>query len=410
MLPYALAIAVGLSSLVLFSTAFIMSDIHRQDDFFWSGVGLFYALVLWFCATRLTGGVLLGQAAAVALVVSNNWQTIKLRKAIANPEAAEKLNKFSVLSFFGGVMSRKKAPAKVAKTETPTITDKEIAIPDRTSEEKLSESQTATPQSETLASKVAQKPKQGLFGKFFGGKKQQPSPPTKKEAKTPITETKIDEILDLENAKIIDTQTIPEPVVEKKEVAAKEPQAISTPVVETSPVVETESEEVATAVSETIAEEPQAVSAPVVETSPATETKETSESQLVSEPETEDTNYIAASKIVDIIDVEVEQDAVKSPAENVSQTSDIKEATVTPTTPEPASDASPIVEVTPQEITTTPEIASPEVTENKKTTPEIEEKTQSSETIKKSTPGSDIGEFLEEMDRQQNKSDDSSEG
>ena len=73
MLSYALAIAVGLSSLILFSTAFLMSDIHRQDDFFWSGVGLFYALVLWFCATRITGSLLLGQTAAVALLISYHW-------------------------------------------------------------------------------------------------------------------------------------------------------------------------------------------------------------------------------------------------------------------------------------------------------------------------------------------------
>ena len=34
MLPYALAIAVGLSSSFLFLTAFFFKDIHRQDDFF----------------------------------------------------------------------------------------------------------------------------------------------------------------------------------------------------------------------------------------------------------------------------------------------------------------------------------------------------------------------------------------
>ncbi|MEM7761539.1 MAG: Ycf66 family protein, partial [Cyanobacteria bacterium P01_A01_bin.40] len=54
MLSYALAIAIAISSLGLFLTAFLMSDLHRQDDFLWSGVGLFYALVLWYCAQNIT--------------------------------------------------------------------------------------------------------------------------------------------------------------------------------------------------------------------------------------------------------------------------------------------------------------------------------------------------------------------
>lgn len=92
MLAHILAIAVGLSSLVLFLTAFSMKEIHEKNDFLWSGVGLFYALVLWFCASRITGSVLLGQVAAVTLVLSFNWQNIKLRKAIANPhKEAEKV-------------------------------------------------------------------------------------------------------------------------------------------------------------------------------------------------------------------------------------------------------------------------------------------------------------------------------
>lgn len=98
MLPYALAIAVGASSSVLFLTAFFLKDIHRQDDFFWSGIGLFYALVLWFCATSITGAVLLGQLAAVALLLAYFWQVIKLRGAIANPEKIASLDKFSVVS------------------------------------------------------------------------------------------------------------------------------------------------------------------------------------------------------------------------------------------------------------------------------------------------------------------------
>ena len=106
MLPYALAIAVSLSSLVLFLTAFLMPKIHRQDDFLWSGVGLFYALVLWFCATKISGAVLLGQLAAVALLGSYTWQVITLRKAIANPEEQNIAESFSITAFLGKFLNQ----------------------------------------------------------------------------------------------------------------------------------------------------------------------------------------------------------------------------------------------------------------------------------------------------------------
>ena len=134
MLSYALAIAVAISSLVLFSTAFFMSKIHRRDDFFWSGVGLFYALVLWYCARNITGAVLLGQAAATALLISFSWQTIKLRRAIAEPAKAAATNNFSVLRSFDGLLKRRQAAVEtpvppVDKAPVPTVTEK-VTIPD----------------------------------------------------------------------------------------------------------------------------------------------------------------------------------------------------------------------------------------------------------------------------------------
>ena len=137
MLSYALAIAVAISSLVLFSTAFLMSDIHRQDDFLWSAVGLIYALVLWFCARNITGAVLLGQASASILLVSYSWQTLKLRKAVAHPERASEINNFSILKAVNGLLTRFKSQPKVAVTpsvtDNPKVTDSEIAIPDTAS-------------------------------------------------------------------------------------------------------------------------------------------------------------------------------------------------------------------------------------------------------------------------------------
>ncbi|ELS02653.1 Ycf66 protein [Xenococcus sp. PCC 7305] len=127
MLPYGLAIAVGLSSSILFLTAFFMPKIHRQDDFFWSGLGFFYALVLWFCAAQFTGAVLLGQLAAVALLISYAWQVIKLRKAVVNPSEQMNLNRFSVTGFLGGLLNRSPKVAEPKVTEPEEIPQEQAA-------------------------------------------------------------------------------------------------------------------------------------------------------------------------------------------------------------------------------------------------------------------------------------------
>lgn len=86
MLAYVLALVISLGSLAIFLAAFFFPEVHRKEDFIWSGVGLFYALVLWVCAGRITGGVLLGQMASVALLGWFGWQTLSLRRALALPE------------------------------------------------------------------------------------------------------------------------------------------------------------------------------------------------------------------------------------------------------------------------------------------------------------------------------------
>jgi hypothetical protein len=80
MLTYLLAIAVGLGSFSLYMAAFFFPEVYRKYDLVWSGVGMFYALVLWVCAGRITGGVLLGQIASVALLGWFGWQTLQLRR------------------------------------------------------------------------------------------------------------------------------------------------------------------------------------------------------------------------------------------------------------------------------------------------------------------------------------------
>ncbi len=86
MLAYILALAVALGSLAIYLAAFFFPEVHRKSDFIWGGVGLFYALVLWVCAGRITGGVLLGQTASVALLGWFGWQTLTLRRGILPDE------------------------------------------------------------------------------------------------------------------------------------------------------------------------------------------------------------------------------------------------------------------------------------------------------------------------------------
>ncbi|MBC1195220.1 hypothetical protein H0901_08020 [Microcystis aeruginosa BLCCF158] len=118
MLPYILAVVVGLSSLYLLTTAFIAPDRHRQDDFLWSAVGLFYALVLWLCAGRITGAILLGQAAATILFIAFAWQTLKLRQALFYPDKPVKL--FTIVGWLGnrlGKVTPSQSPKTKAKPE-----------------------------------------------------------------------------------------------------------------------------------------------------------------------------------------------------------------------------------------------------------------------------------------------------
>ena len=82
MLANILALAVGLGSLALYMAAFFFPEVHRKNDFLWSGVGLFYALVLWFCARQITGAVLLGQIACVLLLGALGWQIVTLRRSL----------------------------------------------------------------------------------------------------------------------------------------------------------------------------------------------------------------------------------------------------------------------------------------------------------------------------------------
>ncbi len=88
MLSYLLAIIVGTGSLGLYMAAFLFPEVHRKYDLIWSGIGLFYGLVLWVCAERITGALLLSQMASVSLLGWLGWQMLSLRHA-ATPAALQ---------------------------------------------------------------------------------------------------------------------------------------------------------------------------------------------------------------------------------------------------------------------------------------------------------------------------------
>jgi hypothetical protein len=138
MLAYVLALVIGLSSLALYLAAFFFPEVHRKEDFAWSAVGLFYALVLWVCAGRITGGVLLGQLASVALLGWFGWQTFTLRRELTAPEertaiapeVAAKLKGFSLPELgqqlqkqVSGLLKKPQTTAKPTQSATPANTE-----------------------------------------------------------------------------------------------------------------------------------------------------------------------------------------------------------------------------------------------------------------------------------------------
>lgn len=82
MLAYLLAILVGFGSFALYMIAFFIPEVHRKNDFIWSGIGLFYGLILWGCAGRITGALLLGQIASVVLLGCLTWEMLNLRRSL----------------------------------------------------------------------------------------------------------------------------------------------------------------------------------------------------------------------------------------------------------------------------------------------------------------------------------------
>ncbi|AFY56807.1 Ycf66 protein N-terminus [Rivularia sp. PCC 7116] len=133
-MTHLLALIVGFGSLAIYLAAFFFPEVHRKNDFYWSGVGLFYALVLWFFSPRIGGWFFLGQLAAVTLLFWFGLQTFSLRRQVTpamqqtpvpSPEAVTSSvkNNISLQERVGGLFKAVSGilPGKKQKA-TPTAT------------------------------------------------------------------------------------------------------------------------------------------------------------------------------------------------------------------------------------------------------------------------------------------------
>ncbi len=130
-MTHILALIVGLGSLAIYLAAFFFPEVHRKNDFYLSGLGLFYALALWVFAPRIGGWFFLGQLAAVALLFWFGLQTFSLRRQVTPamqqtpvPSAQAVKSNISLQERVGGLFKTVSGilPGKKEKSQTPTAT------------------------------------------------------------------------------------------------------------------------------------------------------------------------------------------------------------------------------------------------------------------------------------------------
>jgi Ycf66 protein N-terminus len=141
MLAYILAVLIGTGSVGLYISAFFFPEIHRKQDFIWSGVGFFYALTLWIYARQETGGILVGQTTSVVLLGWFAWQTLKLRRQLVPVNQQTPIPNPTRLK---EQLGWKQSPPKTAKPNSkPPAPVKPIAAPAEIPTTRHSQSQEA---------------------------------------------------------------------------------------------------------------------------------------------------------------------------------------------------------------------------------------------------------------------------
>ncbi|MBF2097335.1 MAG: hypothetical protein IGQ88_03020, partial [Gloeomargaritaceae cyanobacterium C42_A2020_066] len=119
-----LALVVIVGSLALYLEALALTPLQRPNDLIWSGVGLFYGLVLWIEGDRLQGGLLAGQVASVALLVWLGTQVWRLRQV----EAGQRVALLDLIRAVAKLAQQLQAPRPAGPaTESPISTPKPAA-------------------------------------------------------------------------------------------------------------------------------------------------------------------------------------------------------------------------------------------------------------------------------------------
>ena len=80
LITHVLAALVGIGSVAFYMAAFFYPEVNRPRDVVWSGLGLVYALVLWFGAAQMSAAILLGQCIAGVLLGVLGYQTLSIRR------------------------------------------------------------------------------------------------------------------------------------------------------------------------------------------------------------------------------------------------------------------------------------------------------------------------------------------
>ncbi len=122
---------VALGSLGLYLSRFFLPEVQRKNDAIWSGVGLFYALILWANGDRIKGGLLLGQMASVALIVWLGWQMLQQRRQLTAsqdqtplPESVQSSWPFVKQGFDRLVSTIKEGPSPIVETAQGSVAEK----------------------------------------------------------------------------------------------------------------------------------------------------------------------------------------------------------------------------------------------------------------------------------------------
>ncbi|MBW4623549.1 MAG: hypothetical protein KME17_29845 [Cyanosarcina radialis HA8281-LM2] len=319
MLAYILALAVALGSVALYLAAFFLPEIHKKNDLIWSGVGLFYALVLWVCAGRIGGGLLLGQIAGVALLGWFAWETLTLRRELL---PADQQTKIPSKEQFQEQLSKLPLPApiqqavgKLTKGEgKAAIADSKGAVQEQISKidlsgitDKLKELYNqAKDRVQELIGKAQQPKVQPPVAKSPPPPAPKPPAPPATPAPPPVVEEEEEEFIEEDEEE--EPQAVAAPVVTPEPTpapSAEEPQAEAPPVATPEPTPAPPAEEPQAEAPPVVtpeptpappAEEPQAEAPPVVTPEPLPTT--TKESEIAEEDSLQPPNAQQVEEVI----------------------------------------------------------------------------------------------------------------